>query len=112
MDSSRLNFDQSREAQRIVEALRNYQLELGKLAANGLRGGSKAATRAGSAATAAIAGATAGASSNTNPIKSVLTKISKTPVLLFFKRLGEVVDISSPHNQNYVLDSNGRRMRI
>lgn len=110
METSRLTFDQQKEAQRIVESLRDYQLALGKAVVSGFNGttvpGLNAARGAASAAVGAglgtglatrtgggsfgadqarIAGAAAGGG-----FASVLRKISKAPLLLWFNKLGEL----------------------
>lgn len=111
METSRLSFDQQKEAQRIVESLRDYQLALGKTMMSGFNGttvpGLSAARNAASAAVGAglgtsLASRTGGGSfgvdqariagsAATGGIASVLNKISKAPLLLWFNKLGELV---------------------
>lgn len=114
MESSRLSFDQQREAQRIVESLRDYRLAVGKMLMSGatpsIFRGFNAARNAAAAAIAGGIGAAAGAAtSNNNPPKlpgskdtmlgSILKKVSKAPLLLWFKNLENLVPKfgSGPH---------------
>lgn len=114
MESSRLSFDQQREAQRIVESLRDYQLAVGKLLMSGatpsiFRGFNFARNAAAAAVSGGIGAAAGAAASSNKPPKlpgskgtvfgSILRKVSKAPLLLWFKHLGDLVPnfSSGPH---------------
>lgn len=110
MDSSRLAFDQQKEAQRIIESLRDYQLALGKTMVSGFNGSTLPGLNAARSAASAAVGAGLGTSLATRTgggsfgvdqariagsaagggIAGVLRRISKAPLLLWFRNLGDL----------------------
>lgn len=120
MESNRLSFDQQREAQRVVESLRDYQLAVGKLLMSGatpsIFRGFNAARNAAAAAISGGIGAAAGAAASnstpklpggkSNPFLSILNKVSKAPLLLWFKHLGDLVQPVRPGGKVHYTQEN------
>lgn len=109
MRQAELSFNEKKEAQRIVESLRDYELELGKAVANGVTPKTKAAiTNAGTVASAALGGAV-GTSTATkalpaasSTLRGVVSKLSKFQPLVMLKQL-------MPDYNNYTGSSSGPR---